>query len=457
MVRKPVTTEEVVAQEPTTILDAEPPKDFAADFNPKTLWGKLGPGLITGAADDDPSGIGTYSVAGAQFGYATLWLSLIAYPCAVAVQEVSARIGIMTGHGLAAIIKKHYGKGILAVLTLLLFGANTINVGADLQAMSSTVTMLNPSLPYTAVAVGFAILTLILLIALPYRIYCRFLKYTTITLFAYVLVAFAAHADWGSAIRNLIVPTISSDPIYIMALVGILGTTISPYMFFWQANEEVEEEISKGYIRKDGPETLHHTLLKVGPKLLRDMRIDVGVGMLYSQVIMFFIIAAAGSTLYTSGISSSVANLTLPQLASVLQPLVGDTAYLLFSLGIIGTGMLAIPVLAGSASYAVSELFGWQEGLNKKFHEAKGFYVVIILSTVIGLFLNDLGVSPVSALFYTAILNGLVAVPMIYMIWRIGNNKKILGENTNGLLSNIVIVFTLLLMTGAAVAMFALM
>lgn len=341
-------------------------------------------------------------------------------------------------------------------MTILLFSANTINVGADLQAMSSTVNLLAPSLPYQLVAISFALITLILLILLPYRTYCRFLKYTTFTLFAYVIVAFFVHADWPAVFRNLFVPTLSSDPTYLMALVGVLGTTISPYMFFWQANEEVEEEISQGIIRKDTPEATHLNLLHSDPQMLRDMRIDVGSGMLYSQIIMFFIIVATASTLYTSGAASSVSNLSLTQLANVLQPLVGDTAFFLFTLGIIGTGLLAIPVLAGSASYAVSELFGWEEGLNKKFHEAKGFYIVIVISTVIGLSMNALGISPVSALFYTAIINGVVAVPILLIIWRIGNNRKILGEHTSGFLSNFFMGITFLIMAVAAIAMFIL-
>ena len=456
VIRKPVTTGDVVGQDPQKNLEEGPSKDNTLDLNPKRLWKKMGPGLITGASDDDPSGIGTYSVAGAQFGYSTLWLALLTYPCSIAVQELCARIGLLTGHGLATTIKKYYGKPILAFLAILLFSANTINVGADLQAMSGTLNLLVPSLPYGLIAIGFAILTLILLIALPYRIYCRFLKYTTITLFSYVFVAFFVHANWPAVFHNLLVPTLSSDPVYLMALVGILGTTISPYMFFWQANEEVEEEISLGIIRNDTPEAVHRSLLHRDPKMLKDMRTDVSIGMLYSQVIMFFIITATASTIYTTSGAPSVSSLSLAQLANVLQPLVGDTAFFLFSLGIIGTGLLAIPVLAGSASYAVSELFGWQEGLNKKFHEAKGFYIVIVLSTVIGLSLNSLGISPVSALFYTAILNGVVAVPMLIIIWRIGNNKKILGDHTSGWLSNIFMGVTLTIMAAAAIAMFIL-
>jgi NRAMP (natural resistance-associated macrophage protein)-like metal ion transporter len=444
--KRPVTVEQVVAQEPTRPMEALP--------KIRGLWEKVGPGFITGASDDDPSGIATYSVAGAQFGYSMLWLTILTYPCSVAIQEVCARIGLLTGHGLATTIRRHYGKWILAPLTLLLFAANTVNVGADLQAMAGTAQQLAPGIPYTAWAIFFAGLTLILLIALPYRTYCGFLKYAALTLFSYVFVAFLSHADWGEVLHGLLVPTISLSPVYIMGVVSVLGTTISPYMFFWQTNEEVEEEISKGLIRKDGPEVTHRSLLNLDPHIFKDMRIDVATGMFYSQFIMFFIITAAAAVIFKGGTVTDVANLTLTDLANVLKPLLGDTAFTLFSLGIIGTGMLAVPILAGSASYAVSELFGWEEGLNKKFHEAKGFYYVIILSTVIGVAMNKLGVSPVAALYYTAIINGVVAIPMILIIWRMGNDKRLLGSHTNGALSNIFIGITAAIMTAAAVAMF---
>lgn len=416
----------------------------------------LGPGLITGASDDDPSGIATYSVAGAQFGYQTLWLALLTYPLSVAVQEVCARIGLITGHGLAAITKRHYHPWILYGIVSLLVVANTINIGADIQAMAATIQLLTPGVDFAVIAVALTAIILLLLISLSYKTYAKFLKFTTVTLFSYVLVAFMANTDWNSAMHYLIVPTLSFDPIYLMTLVGILGTTISPYMFFWQANEEVEEEIAQGIIRKDDHNVDHKGLRKIGKSLLKDMRIDVSVGMLYAEVIMFFIIAATAATLYQSGSITNIADLELSTLALVLKPLVGDTAFFLFALGIVGIGLLAIPVLAGSASYAIAELFDWKEGLNKKFHEAKGFYTVVIVSTLVGLSLNFIGIRPVAALYYTAILNGIVAVPLLFLIWRMGNNRRILGEHTSGPLSNFFLVVTIIIMTLAAVALFTL-
>ena len=417
------------------------------------LLSLLGPGLITGASDDDPSGIATYSVAGAQFGYKTLWLALVTYPLSAAVQEVCARIGLVTGHGLAAVAKKHYSKTILFIIVFLLVTANVINIGADLQAMAATLQLVLPKADFSLLAVGITILTLFLLIALPYKSYARYLKLVAVVLFSYVFVALVSGVNWHDAFREFFIPTISFSPAYLMTLVGILGTTISPYMFFWQANEEVEEHIAHGIIRKDGPETQHPQLLKIARRIITSMYIDVNVGMFYSELIMFFIIIATAATLFHNGTVQDVSQLSLQQLANVLRPLVGDTAFLLFTIGIVGIGMLAIPVLAGSASYATAELFGWQQGLNKKFSEAKGFYLVIIFATGLGLLLNFIGIAPVAALYYSAVLNGVVAVPLLFIIWRIGNNKKILGHYTSGWLSNLLMGATFLLMLGAAVAM----
>ena len=383
-----------------------------------------------------------------------MWLALVTYPLSAAVQEVCARIGLVTGHGLAAVAKKNYGKPLLAIIASLLVIANTINIGADIQAMSGTVRLLAPSWDFSLIAVAITALTLLFLIVLPYKSYARYLKLTSLVLFSYVLVAFLANVNWSEALHNFLLPSINLTPDYLMTLVGILGTTISPYMFFWQANEEVEEEISKGIIRKDDQETSHPHLLNIDRRIIRNMYIDVNVGMFYSELIMFFIILATATTIFKAGVITNVSDLSLDQLANVLRPLVGDTAFLLFAVGIIGVGMLAIPVLAASASYATAELFGWKEGLNKKFQEARGFYLVIILATLVGLSLNFLGVKPVAALYYTAILNGVIAIPLLIVIWRIGNNKHILGNYTSGKLSNILVIITIIFMTAAALAMF---
>lgn len=414
----------------------------------------LGPGVITGASDDDPSGIGTYSVAGAQFGYQTLWLALATYPLSAAVQEVCARIGLVTGHGLAAVTKKHYGRFILFIVALLLVGANTINIGADIQAMSATLLLIFPEWDFAIVAVCLTAFILFCLVFLPYRTFASYLKFTALVLFAYIIVAFFANVDWNLALRSLLIPSISLQPTYIMTLVGILGTTISPYMFFWQASEEVEEEVSKGLIRKDDPKAQHPQLLKIDRRIIKNMYLDVNLGMFYSETIMFFIIVSSAASIFSQGGATSVTDLSLDQLANVLRPLVGDTAFLLFAIGIVGIGLLAIPVLAGSASYAISELFGWKEGLNKNFREAKGFYAVIILATLVGLALNFIGIRPVAALYYTAVLNGVVAVPLLFIIWRIGNNRKILGEHTSGWLSNTLVIATIIFMAAAVTAMF---
>lgn len=420
------------------------------------FWRSLGPGIVTGASGDDPSGIGTYSIAGAQYGYQLLWLSWLLYPLAAAVQEACARIALVTGHGLAAVTKKHYGKPLLFGVAFLLVSANTVNIGADLQAMTATVLLVAPGLNFAAVALFITLLTLGLLILLPYTHYVRYLKVASLVLLSYVLVAFLSTIDWQAVLAGFLLPTLNLQPAYLLAVFGTIGTSISPYMFFWQASEEVEEEVAMGLIRDNDPKTSHPGLRKLDPRIIKDMRIDVNAGMFYSQLIMFFIIVSTAGNLYTGGMVKDVSQLTLEQLANVLRPLVGDTAFLLFALGIVGVGLLAIPVLAGSASYAISELFGWQEGLNKKFHEAKGFYLVIVLATLTGLILNFVGIQPVAALYYTAILNGLVAVPLLFIIWRMSNSQKILGEHTSGWLSNTLIVITLLIMTAGAISLFLL-
>ncbi len=314
--------------------------------------------------------------------------------------------------------------------------------------MAASIRLLYPALDFPIVAVSLTALILFILVSLSYKAYARYLKVACLSLFSYVIVAFLSNVPWSQVAHDFFYPTISFQPAYLLTIVAILGTTISPYMFFWQANEEVEEEIARGIIRKDDAATNHKSLFKISRGLIKDMYIDVNVGMFYSELIMFFIITSTAATLYAQGSVTSVSDLTLDQLASVLRPLVGDTAFWLFTLGVVGVGLLAVPVLAGSASYAISELFDWKQGLNKKFHEAKGFYLVIILATVIGLCLNFLGIQPVAALYYTAIINAIVAVPLLIIIWRIGNNKVILAEHTSGKLSNFLVPITILCMAG---------
>jgi len=410
----------------------------------------LGPGVITGASDDDPSGIGTYSVAGAQFGYGTVWVSLATYPLSAAVQEVCARIGLVTGHGLAAIIKHYFPRWVLYGVAFLLVAANTLNIGADIAAMAGSIHLILPVVPVTLAALLVVGLTLVLLVFMTYKTYVKYLKWMALVLFSYMFVAFLSHVDWALALKSLVIPATKFDAGYVMTLVAILGTTISPYMFFWQANLEVEEKIEAKSITSADVKMKRPRKLMLGRKAMNDMHIDINVGMFYSELIMFFIIVSTASTIYQAG-AKDVAQLDLAGIAQVLRPLAGDAAYLLFTLGIVGIGFLAIPVLAGSAAYALTEVFGWEEGLYKKFHEAKGFYIAIILATLVGLALVFIGVNPVAALYYSAVINGVVAVPLLVIIFIIGNKKKILGERTSGKLSNVLLIITTLLM-GAAVA-----
>jgi len=415
----------------------------------------LGPGVITGASDDDPSGIGTYSVAGAQFGYGTVWVSLVTYPLSAAVQEVCARIGLVTGHGLAAIIKHYFPRWMLYVVVFLLVAANTLNIGADIAAMAGSIHLVLPIIPTALAALLVVALTLTLLVFMSYNTYSKYLKWVTLVLFSYMIVAFLSHVDWGLALKSLVVPAFKLDSGYITTLVAILGTTISPYMFFWQANMEVEEKIASGSITSPDPQMKRPRKLFLGRRAMNDMHIDTNVGVFYSNLIMFFIIVSTASTIYKAG-AKDVGQLDLAGIAQVLRPLAGDAAYLLFTIGIVGIGLLAIPVLAGSAAYALSEMFGWEEGLDKKFHEAKGFYIAIILAALVGLGLVFVGVNPVAALYYSAVINGVVAVPLLVIIFLIGNNKKILGERTSGKLSNSLLIITALLMGAAAVGLFLL-
>jgi NRAMP (natural resistance-associated macrophage protein)-like metal ion transporter len=415
----------------------------------------LGPGVITGASDDDPSGIGTYSVAGAQFGYGTVWASLITYPLSAAVQEVCARIGLVTGHGLTAVIKHYFPRWLLYGVAFLLVAANTLNIGADIEAMAGSIHLVIPIVPTALAALLIVAFTLTLLVFMPYKTYSKYLKWVALVLFSYIIVALLSRVDWGLALKSLVAPVIKLDASYVTTLVAILGTTISPYMFFWQANMEVEEKIASGAIASPDVQMKHPRKLFLGRRAINDMHIDINVGMFYSELIMFFIIVSTAATIYKAG-AKDVGQLDLAGIAQVLRPLAGDAAYLLFTLGIVGIGLLAIPVLAGSAAYALSEVFGWEEGLDKKFHSAKGFYIAIILATLVGLGLVFVGVDPVAALYYSAVINGVVAVPLLVIIFLIGNNKKIMGELTSGKLSNALLILTALLMGGAAVGLFLL-
>ena len=388
----------------------------------------VGPGVITGIADDDPSGIATYSQTGAMFGFAQLWLALFTYPFMIAIQEMCGRIGMVTGTGLAGVIKKHYSRPILFGAIALLAITNIINIGADLGAMAAATQLILP-IPFTLCLIILTAITLLAEIFIPYPNYVKFLKYLALTVFAYVIAAFFIQQDWHTILWSTLIPHIEWNKVYILNITAMLGTTISPYLFFWQADEEVEEEVMNGKLR-----TMGRGVPKVTTADVTQMRTDTAIGMFVSNIITFFIIITAASTLGAHGITNIT---SAAQVAESLVPFAGQFAGLLFTLGIVGTGLLAVPVLAGSAAYAISEAFGWKEGLGKKFRQAEAFYVVIIIATIVGAIVNLSPINPITMLYYAAILNGLLAPPLMILILLIGNNKKILGDRVNGTLGNI--------------------
>jgi len=392
----------------------------------------LGPGLVTGAADDDPSGIATYSQAGAAHGLGLLWIFPFMYPILLAVQESCSRIGAITGTGLAAVIKEHYSRKLLYLSVGLVVVANTLNIGADLGAMAAAA-QLFVDIPFAILAIFFASLIVLLVVFVNYKTYAKILKWLALTLFVYPVTVFMVGQDWGEILRATFSfrPEITPETMYI--LVGIIGTTISPYLFFWDTSEVVEEEIAKHNKSKIGEEP------KPTRRFLRNLRVDNFVGMTLASVIAWFIVIACASTLFRNGILEID---SAADAARALEPLVqsfpnsGLIAKLIFSMGIIGLGFLAVPVLAGSSSYAISEALGWREGLYRKFHRARGFYIIIILATFVGLGMNFIGLDPIKALVFAAVFNGIAAVPLLFILARIGNDGNIMGEYRNGPLSN---------------------
>ncbi|HLX92273.1 MAG TPA: divalent metal cation transporter [Puia sp.] len=398
----------------------------------------IGPGIVTGASDDDPSGIATYSQAGAQFGLSTLWTALITFPLMAAIQEMCARIGLVTSQGLTVTLKQHYPKLLLYMLLLVSFPAITLNIGADIEGMGAVSHLMIPGIPAWVFSVLITALLLIIIIKYPYQKIAMILKWLCLSLLLYMIVPFMVKQDWVSVLKHTFVPTIALNKDFLSIIVAILGTTISPYLFFWQATMEAED---MAHSKK--------TVI-VNKRILSNMTTDVNTGMFLSNVVMFFIILTTGSILYNSGIRHID---VIEQAAKALEPLTGQFTYLIFSLGVFGSGLLAIPVLAGSQSYMLAETFGWEAGLDKKFPQAKPFYISIIISLVVGLSLDFLGVSPIKALLYTAIAYGLTAPIMITMVLHIGNNKKIMKKHVNSTLSNVLGLITLVIMTVAAVAL----
>ncbi len=401
----------------------------------------LGPGLITGASDDDPSGIGTYSQTGAQFGYAQLWTALFTFPLMAVVQEICGRIALQTGAGLAENIRKNYPKPVLYFCVLLLVIANTINIGADLGAMAASGQLIL-NLPFFVWLIGMTLLIIALQVFIDYKRYTQFLRLLTLSLFAYILVVFVVPVDWGQALRSTVIPTFQFNHDYILNIAAILGTTISPYLFFWQAGQEVEEQIDEG---KTTPQSRKGTT-RVDIKW---MRADVISGMFLSNVVMWFIIVTTAATLNSQGIHTID---SAAKAAEALKPIAGPFATILFAAGIIGTGSLAVPILAGSSAYAVAETFQINEGLYLKLRQARGFYAVIIIATLVGAAINFLGINPIQALYYSAVLNGVAAPPLMIMIMLISNNGKIMEDKRNGIWSNVVGWVATVAMSAAAVA-----
>lgn len=411
----------------------------------KKLFSLLGPGFITGASDDDPSGIATYAQTGAQFGYSQLWTAPFSFPFMTVIQEMCGRVGIVTGKGLSGVIRRHYSRPILFGTVAVLFTANTINIGANLGAMASSAELIL-GIPFIFWLLLITASTLILEIFISYKVYSKYLKYLTVSLLAYVAVVFFVKQDWVAILTSTIIPRVSINSVYVMNIVAILGTTISPYLFFWQTDEEVEEEVAAGKIV-----TMGKGVPKFSNRDIKTMRLDTVFGMLFSNLVMFFIIATTASTLHLKGITNIE---TANQAAEALRPLAGDLTFILFSAGIIGIGFLAIPILAGSASYAVSEALGWREGLYRKLNQAHGFYGAITIATLIGLLVNFIGIPPFKMLYYTAVLNGIAAPPLMVIILLIANDKSIMGEHTNSRFSNFMGIIITLIMGIAALALF---
>ncbi len=397
----------------------------------------LGPGIVTGASDDDPSGIATYTQAGAMFGLSFLWTAIVSIPMMISVQEMCARIGIVTRQGLTGLLKRSYPRWVMWVMILFSAPAIILNISADLAGMGAVCNLLLPNIPSAVFSILFSVILLFSLIKFNYRKIANILQVLCLVLLCYLIVPFLTHTPWASVLKKTLVPELSWSKDYIAILVAILGTTISPYLFFWQTAMEVEEVESKNVF--------------VDKTMISDMRTDVRLGIVFSNVICFFIILVGGTELHAKGITDVQ---TVDQAALALKPIVGNGAYVLFAIGVIGTGLLAIPVLAGSLSYMFSEAFNLKEGLNKTFHQAPGFYGVLIVSILIALGINLAGINPVKALIYTAIVYGVTAPVLIGIILHICNNKQVMGDFVNKPRHNIIGIITLLVMAAAAIALF---
>ena len=428
-------TDEMEALQPAEPRKAEP--------RLRRLLRALGPGIVTGASDDDPSGIGTYAVAGARLGFSVLWMALLTFPMMAAVQFTCAKISMVTGKGLATVLRDHYPRVILYPAVFALLMANTLNAGADISAMAAAMAMFVP-LPTSLLILLFALVILSIQLFGAYSVVARLFKWLSLSLLAYVGAAFLAKPEWGEVLRGTFIPSLTLDRDSLVILVGLLGTTISPYLFFWQGDMEVEEEIRLG----------RATLKERGGVTDGELRaavFDVSLGMFFSNLGMYFIILATGATLFKSGMTSIT---SANDAAMALRPIAGEAARALFALGIVGTGLLAVPILTCSASYALSEALGWRYGLNERPMAAKGFYGIIIVSTLLGSLIDFVGINPIQALVWTAVLNGLIAPPLLLIILHVANNQGLMGERKNGWLLNLLGGITTLAMGAAAIALF---
>jgi NRAMP (natural resistance-associated macrophage protein)-like metal ion transporter len=418
----------------------------------KSFLKSLGPGLITGTADDDPSSIATFAQAGAKFGLGMLWTAIYLIPLIVVIQEICARIGLLTGSGLGTIIKKKYSKKIVLPLIFLLLVANTINIGADMGAMAASANLMFPQISLNIFSIFFTAFIIIAIIMIPYRKYIKILKYLTLSLLTYIVTALIVGGNWYQILIATIVPHIEFTADFATMLVAILGTTISPYLFFWQTSEEAEEEVVNHKIKEIGKGKP-----KVSKKEIKSMRADTMVGIGFAHFITWAIIITTAGSLHNNGITDIQ---SAEQAAKSLEPLVksfpnsGEISKSIFAIGIIGTGLLSIPVLATSTAYGLSDTFGWKQGLSKKFGQAKAFYLIIIICGIIGLGMNFLGINPITALVYASVINGVVSVPIIFVVMKLSNDKEILKEKTNGRLTNIIGWITFVIMAVATIIMF---
>ena len=408
----------------------------------KSTFRSIGPGIITGAADDEPSGIMTCLIVGAQSGLQLIWTTLLTIPLMIGIQEMCARIGMATKKGLAGNIKELFPSWLLYIVIFLMFFANTFNIAADLAGMTASLNLLIP-LPRAFLAVFLSLLILLSLIFFSYDRLVSLFRWFTLPVLAYIASALFTNLSFREVISHALIPQFEINVVNLTGIVAMLGTTISPYLFFWQASEEVEEQRSQAGLKR----------IMVTKKEVKNMRSNVVVGMILSNIVMFFVLASSAGTLHQNNITHIT---NTAQAALALEPLAGSLASFLFTIGIIGTGILAIPVLAGSAAYAISEAFGWQEGLDKRFTEAKPFYIVITLSIILGLIFSILPFNPIDLLYATAIVYGILAPLLILIILRVANTRKIMKDKTNSFLSNAVNIFTFILMTVAALALFIL-